>query len=193
MIPKTGRAHRFLGLSVVGLVIATALAACGGGPDVPLERVIDNERIFTVDDLRTAGMKASKQYDVIDLPGGVDAWYGFIRTEPGPMDIEARFYASHADAVSFGTELAAEVSGEDAIIEEDSTSWSVGYKDRQRMRSGGTADLAAWSGQRGPNYADFVIFGNMVLLCQGDEPEQSIKLCHELITALNGDTGDSSG
>jgi hypothetical protein len=176
------------------LTLSAVFVACGSSePAAPLERVIDHEQIFIVDDLRTAGMKASKQYNVTDLPGGVDAWYGFVQTESGPMDIEARFYASHADAVSLGTDLAEEVSGDDAIIEEDEMTWAVGYKDRQRMVSGGTADLAAWSGKRGPNYADFVIYGNIVLLCQGDEPDDSVKLCHQLITALGGGSAATDG
>ena len=175
------------GPAVFVAIAAMALAACGSGePDAPLWRVIDDARIFTIDDLRAAGMKASKQYDVSELPGGVDAWYGFIRDATGPKDVEVRFYASHADAVSLGTELADEASGDDALVDEDTATWVVGVRDRVRRASGGTADLAAWSGQRRPNYADFVIFGNMVLMCQGDEPEQSVVLCHELIAALGG-------
>ena len=175
------------GLVALAVAAAITLVACGGGePDAPLERVIDDSRIFTVDDLRAAGMKASKQYDVAELPGGVDAWYGFVRDATGPRDVEVRFYASHADAVALGTKLADEASGDDALVDEDTATWVVGVKDRIRLSSGGTADLAAWSGKRRPNYADFVIFGNMVLLCQGDEPEQSVVLCHELITALGG-------
>ncbi|HIF72313.1 MAG TPA: hypothetical protein EYQ61_07155 [Dehalococcoidia bacterium] len=175
-------------LAAISVTVLLLLSACGSSePPASIERVVDDSRIFIIDDLRSSGMKASKHYDVTDLPGGVDAWYGFIQTDSGPMDIEVRFYSSHADAVALGTELAEAVSGDDADIEEDTTPWTVGYKDRQRMRSGGTADLAAWSGQRGPNYADFVIYGNMVLLCQGDEPLDSIKLCHKLITAVVGD------
>ena len=181
-------------LVTIVAVVTLSLAGCGSSePAAPLERVVDSAQIFTVEDLRGAGMKASKQYNVEDLPGGVDAWYGFVQNESGAQDVEVRFYASHGDAVALGTDPAAEVSGYAAAIEEDLTTWPVGYKDRQRLRSGGTADLAAWSGQRGPNYADFVIFGNMVLLCQGDDPEQSIALCHELIAALVGDPDASGG
>jgi len=175
-----------LRLISVTVLVCTFLACGTGEPDLPLERVVDDARIFTVQELRTAGMKTSKQYDVSDLPEGVDAWYGFIKTDRGPMDIEVRFYANHADAVSFGTALAEEVSGVDADVDEETTTWLVGVKDRVRMKSGGTADLAAWSGQRRPNYADFVIFGNIVLLCQGDEPRQSVVVCHELIASLSG-------
>lgn len=188
------RTTKPFGIGAFAILYALVFTACGSGkPDVPLERVVDISDIYTVDDLKTAGMKASKQYKIEDLPGGVDAWYGFIRTDSGPMDIEARFYATHDDAVALGTDLAAAVSGEDADIEEDTTPWTVGYKDRQRMRSGGTADLAAWSGQRGPNYADFVVFGNVILLCQGDEPEQSIETCYELITAMGYEPATTGG
>ena len=173
-----------LGCSVL---LVTGLAACGSDNSAASrERVLDDPRVFTVDDLRDAGMKTSKQYDVSDLPGGVDAWYGFIRDSTGPKDVEARFYANHADAVALGTELATEVPGEDANVDEETTSWAVGAKDRIRLASGGTADLAAWSGSRIPNYADFVIFANMILLCQGDEPGQSLDVCHILISALDG-------
>ena len=178
---SNGRYGVVLSLSLVLLV----LIACGSDEEKkPLDRVINIPNDVIVDDLRAAGMKASKSYDVTDLPGATEAWYGFIRTESGPMDVEARFYASHADAVSLGTELADEASGEDALIEEDEATWTEGIKDRQRMRSGGTADLAAWSGQRGPNYADFVIYGNVILLCQGDTPPESLETCHELIAAM---------
>ncbi|MCZ6538424.1 MAG: hypothetical protein O6922_01185, partial [Chloroflexi bacterium] len=94
------------GLAALITIVAITSVACGSGePDAPPERVIDDVRVFTVDDLRAVGMKASKQYDVSELPGGVDAWYGFIRDGTGPKDVEVRFYASHADAVALGTEL----------------------------------------------------------------------------------------
>jgi hypothetical protein len=184
---------RARGYLVIVTVILVLVAACGSDePTAPMERVVDLEQIFTADDLRAAGMKTSKQYDVTDLPGGVDAWYGFIQTDSGPLDVEARFYNSHADAVSLGTALADEASGEDALIEEDDATWAEGIKDRQRMRSGGTADLAAWSGQRGPNYADFVIYGNMILLCQGDQPAESIETCYELIEAIEANSASTA-
>ncbi|MCL0031677.1 hypothetical protein M1N55_06580, partial [Dehalococcoidia bacterium] len=166
------------------LISATLFACDSNQTETTLKQVIDDARTFTVEDLRTTGMKTAKQYDVSDLPGGIDAWYGFIKTSSGPMDIEARFYASHSEAISLGTSLAEEVSGEDANVDKETTTWLEGLKDRTRLSSGGTADLAAWSGQRRPNYADFVIFGNIVLLCQGDDSSQSVQVCHELIAAL---------
>ena len=164
-------------------VLATSVCA-SEEVDISLERVIDSDQVFTVEILRSAGMKTSKQYDVTDLPGGIDAWYGFIKGATGPKDIEARFYATHQDAVEFGTVLADEVSGDDANVDKETTTWKEGVKNRSRMASGGAADLAAWSGKRKPNYGDFVIFGNMILLCQGDEPQQSVAVCYELIESI---------
>ena len=107
-----GRIVKRAGLVALIAIASITLVACGSGEsEAPLERVIDNARVFTVDDLRAAGMKASKQYDVSELPGGVDAWYGFIRDDTGPKDVEVRFYASHADAVALGAALADEASG----------------------------------------------------------------------------------
>ena len=172
---------------VVGFMVfcVSVINACASEEaDITLERVIDSDQIFTVEILRSAGMKTSKQYDVTDLPGGVDAWYGFIKGVTGPKDIEARFYPSHQDAVELGAVLAEEVSGDDANVDEETTTWKEGVKNRSRMASGGAADLAAWSGKRKPNYGDFVIFGNMILLCQGDDPQQSIDVCYELIESI---------
>ncbi|MDA1279184.1 MAG: hypothetical protein O3B95_03980 [Chloroflexi bacterium] len=182
----SGRVELQLFAFIALLLLATVMfSACGSdNSSASLRRVVPDARVFTADDLRAAGMKLSRQYDVVDLPGGVDAWYGFIRDDSGPKDIEARFYASHAEAVELGAGLAEEVSGKDANVDEETTTWKEGAKDRIRLSSGGTADLAAWSGSRIPNYADFVVFGNMVLLCQGDEPGQSIAVCHSLISAL---------
>ena len=182
---KYGGTFGFKPLVLTLFLISATLFACDSNQtETTLKQVIDDARTFTVENLRTAGMKTAKQYDVSDLPGGIDAWYGFIKTSSGPMDIEARFYASHSEAISLGTSLAEEVSGEDANVDKETTTWLEGLKDRTRLSSGGTAALAAWSGQRRPNYADFVIFGNIVLLCQGDDSSQSVQVCHELIAAL---------
>ena len=108
---------------------------------------------------------------------GLDAWYGFVRDEGGPKDIEVRFYPSHADAVTLGDKLANEASGDDALMEEENATWSEGREDRIRMRGLGT---------RRPNYADYVIFGNVIMLCQGDAPEQSTATCNYVIKALGG-------
>ena len=171
------RLPAFLALSIFSLT-AIAFVACGTSETAaPAERVVETSRIFTIDDLRSAGMKTSKQYDISELPGSLDAWYGFVRDESGPNDIEVRFYPSHADAVTLGDKLANEASGDDALVDEENATWSEGLKDRTRMRG---------LGSRRSNYADYVIFGNIIMLCQGDEPAQSTAICNFVIKALGG-------
>ena len=84
------------------------------------------ERISSVDDLKTAGYKTSKQYDVTDIP------------------------------------------------------WPY-------VGSSGTADLAAWSGKVGPKYGDYVVVGNMVLLCEGTDSATAMDRCNALLANVVGD------
>ncbi len=180
------RVRRVAALGILAAVASLA-AACGsdGGAtsDGPaLQQITASSRIFSVDDLKTAGYKTSKQYDVTDLPGAVDAWFGFFKADgKNPIDYEVRFYGSHEDAVAFGVALADEASGEDAKLEEENTSWAVGLKDRKKLASGGTADLAAWSGKVQTKYGDYVVLGNMVLLCEGNNSEEALERCDALL------------
>ena len=61
--------------------------------------------IYTIDDLVAVGYKKNKQFEVDQVPGANDIWYGFFQQK----DIEIRFYDSHAAAVELGVELAEEV------------------------------------------------------------------------------------
>lgn len=61
--------------------------------------------IYTIDDLVAVGYKKNKQFEVDQVSGANDIWYGFFQQK----DIEIRFYDSHAAAVELGVELAEEV------------------------------------------------------------------------------------
>jgi len=61
--------------------------------------------IYTIDDLVAVGYKKNKQFEVDQVPGANDIWYGFFQQK----DIEVRFYDSHASALEFGVEPAEEV------------------------------------------------------------------------------------
>ncbi|MCH8223534.1 MAG: hypothetical protein IH868_09015, partial [Chloroflexi bacterium] len=165
------------------LLAAIACGSDGGASSAPpgQQQITVLGRIFSVDDLKSAGFKTSKQYDVTDLPGAVDAWFGFFKADgKNPIDYEVRFYGSHEDAIAFGVAPADEASGEDAKLDEGTTSWPVGLKDRKKLASGGTADLAAWSGKLQTKYGDFVVLGNMVLLCEGTNSEEALERCDAL-------------
>ena len=184
--PLTGRSVMTFRQVVVPLLVLVSFA-CGsdGGArsEAPvLQQISPSSRIFSIDDLKLAGYKTSKHYDVTDLPGAVDAWFGFFKADgKNPSDYEVRFYGSHEDAVALGVAPADEASGEDAKLDEETTSWTVGLKDRKKLFSGGAADLSAWSGKVQTKYGDFVVLGNMVLLCEGANSEEALERCDALL------------
>jgi len=173
-----------------GLCVALALAfACGGGEDASSEaefqKVTASDHVYAIEDLLAVGFKKSKQYDVEGLPGGVDAWSGFWGTGPyDRTDYEIRFYASHEDAVEQGTPLAEEVTGEDAALYKDNPTWEEGAKDRWRSSSVVGLTRGLQSGRLGNKYLDFAIFGNMVMLSEGEDPAAALERCRLLIDAL---------
>ena len=180
---------------VVGLAATLlALAACGsdagaggGGasPEEAFQKVMPSDCTYTVDDLFGTGFKKSKRYNVDELPEAVDALSGFWGPDPyNRKDFEVRFYESHEDAVEYGAVPADEASGEDAKLDEETATWKEGIKDRKRMASGGSDDLAAWSGSVKPKYGDYSIFANMVILCEGLNPAEALKTCASLVAAL---------
>ena len=60
---------------------------------------------------------------------------------------------------------------------------------RKRLSSAGTADLAARSGTLQTKYGDFVVVGNMVMLCEGANSEEALERCEPLVDLLTNDQG----
>ena len=170
-------------------LLLIALVSCGGGSnDTESEtefarRVVATDSVYSVDDFLTTGFKQSKTYDVSELPGAVAAVYGFWQP-PGDesVDYELRFYPSHGQAVADGTGLAEEVTGPDAAVTEDDSTWSEGVRDR---RSSGFTS-GGGGGSLAPKHGDFMIYGNVILLCQGRDSGQSLERCNALISRLPG-------
>lgn len=163
---------------------AALIAACGSGDSASeFERIQDTGTILTTETLFATGFKDSKTYSVTDLPGASTAVFGFWRA-PGkdPLDFEARFYASHADAIRLGTAPAEEGSGDDAVLDAESAVFKEGVQDRRTIIGSGGGG-GARSGI-GPKYADFVIYNNVVILCPGGQIEQSLERCADLIDAM---------
>ncbi len=196
----TSRSRRVAATVVLATVIAT-LVACGsstGGKDSAapqtetFQKVLPSDRIFAANDLLDVGFKQSRHYDVEGLPEATDALSGFWGPDPySRKDFEVRFYKSHADAVEYGTAMAEEASGDDAKLDEDTATWKEGIKDRKRLSSGGSSDLAAWSGSVKPKYGDYSIFANMVVLCEGLDAAQAKETCASFVEALRAPGGGS--
>lgn len=164
----------------IAIFVAMAAAACGSdsgasGGDAAIERVIDNQRIYTIEDLRVTGVKVLKDYDIEELPEALEAWNAVFNQ----LDYEARFYASHEAAVEHGTVFADSVTGEDAVVTGDGVMWEEGRKDRRKCsRAAQTPHSSCTYSAR---YLEYVIRGNMILFCEGDESADAFANCENLL------------
>lgn len=166
------------------LGFSNAVEACG--VDIVTEGFIsklkDTERMYTVADLESIGFKKNKSYDVKGLEGASSAHYGFYGADPyARLEYEARFYFSHEIAKTQGVEFANEASGADASLYKDDQRWQEGLSERRRCDSNGGHHV----GRCGfPKYFDYVIAGNMVLMCQGKETLESLSACADLLSVI---------
>ena len=165
--------------------IVLVLAGCGSDSTldegfVQIRTAPDN---YTVDDLKTFGFKTSKNYDVEGLPDALDAWKGFWGLDPYDRhDYEIRFYASHDLAVSSGMPMAIESTGPEFEASRETQTWTEGVKDRWQAQ--GVTDISGGASKQSkprPTYPNWAILGNMVILCDGLDSEQSLIRCDALI------------
>ena len=166
------------------LAFSNAIETCGIGFSVDgmIAALEDTERKYNVSDLVEAGFKKSKFYDVKDLEGASSVHYGFYGVDPyNRLEYEARFYFSHDLAKGVGIEFANEATGAGASLYEDDQRWKEGLTERRRCDSNGGHHV----GRCGfPKYYDYVVAGNMVLLCQGKETLESFEACAGLLGEL---------
>ena len=118
--------------------------------------ILLSDRNFTPDAFVKAGWKKSKQYDTTTVPESTEIWYGFFNQK----DIEIRFYKTHEAAVELGIP-AATSSIEGAV---------------KRSKGGKLLDF---SGGSFTGYADYLVAGNTVLLCEFDRTR-----CDQLIANI---------
>ena len=118
--------------------------------------ILLSDRNFTPDAFVKAGWKKSKQYDTTTVPESTEIWYGFFNQK----DIEIRFYETHEAAVEVGIP-AATSSIEGAV---------------KRSKGGKLLDF---SGGSFTGYADYLVVGNTVLLCEFDRTR-----CDQLIANI---------
>jgi hypothetical protein len=152
------------------------------------EQVRDNGNIYTSKDFFDAGFKEYKEYNVSKLTGAIEAWYGYWGPDEDSVRYyELRFYPDHSTAVSEGTSFAENATGDDAKLRRQDTMWRVGLSDRKRSSSA----LDSHPTQRAQalevrlaKYADYMIFDNVIILCEGENSKESFKLCNDLINLL---------
>ncbi|MEE8046603.1 MAG: DUF6810 family protein [Dehalococcoidia bacterium] len=176
------------------LISLVALAACGSSSDsnaAALAKITPSETIYTLDDLLDAGFKKGKTFDVEGLTGATSAYYGFWGVDPyDRKEFEARFYSSHADAVEFGVKFADERTGTDAVIKSGESSWDEGSKEARACTRSAGGDS---SNCRVSKYGDYVIYGNMILVCQGRDSATSLEQCAALLGKVVPELGGVQG
>ena len=141
-------------------------------------RVRSADGSYTIDDLKAAGVKANKEYDVEELPGADAAW----RIIFNRLDYEVRFYPDHQTLLDEGIPYAEHVTGDDAVVIGDDIIWEEGAKDRRRCSR--DADTPHSGCSYSPRYWDYIVIGNMIMMCEGLESEQSIDHCDNLLEQL---------
>lgn len=175
---------RVLAAGLFGLLGLLAAFACGGeateaSPTVPVvQRIFPSEKIYSLDDLKAVGLKVMHVYDVSGLPNAESAIHGTFDR----LEFEARFYASHADAVALGQAPADEVSGSDAIVTGPEVKWEEGAAHRRLCSRAAQTPHSGCS--YSARYGDYIIRGNMVLLCEGQTSELALKACDNLLKGL---------
>ena len=183
--------HAIITILCLAFVMAIAAStACGSDTgdtsgDAPAEgsgadpRIRSADGTYTIDDLKTAsGVKANKDYDVEELPGADAAW----RIIYNRLDYEVRFYPDHQTLLDEGIPYVEHVTGDDAVVIGDDVIWEEGAKDRRRCSR--DADTPHSGCAYSPRYWDYVVVGNMILMCEGLESKQSIENCDNLLAEL---------
>ena len=168
-------------------------------PTAPLEpvleksfdQVIDNGKIYTSKDFFDAGFEEYKEYNVSKLTGSTEAWYGYWGENMDDFQTvkyyELRFYPDHSTAVSDGTLFAEDATGEDANLGRKDAMWRVGLAERKisgnfHARSGNKKILEE---KVSAKYGDFIIYNNVIILCEGKDSNEAFQLCNDLIDLVS--------
>ena len=182
-------------LTVLGIIISSACSAevvptVTPEPvvEVAFNQVIDNGNIYTSKDFFDAGFKEYKEYNVSKLTGATEAWYGFWGPDEDNLKYyELRFYPDHSTAVSDGTLFAEDATGEDANLGRKDAMWRVGLAERKisgnfHARSGNKKILEE---KVSAKYGDFIIYNNVIILCEGKDSNEAFQLCNDLIDLVS--------
>ncbi|MDG0865644.1 DUF6810 family protein [Candidatus Lucifugimonas marina] len=175
-------------ISLIAIPAALAFAiGCGGGTSdesasATFVKISDFERVLTLEDITSTGWKKGKTYDVEGLDGAESAYVGFWSPpDLDSLNYEIRIYPSHQVALEKGVPFAEDASGEGASLNAEDALWDEGVRDRRIIVGGGSR------GSQNPRYGDFVILGNIVILCEGRTPEHSLDQCAPFVAQITGE------
>lgn len=181
---QPGIVTRLIGGVLLTAALAIALAGCGSGTPstsgtagngstFSVQKVVPSSRLYGLEDLRNAGVKVGREYDVAGLAEAVGAARVFLNA----VEYEARFYGSHEVAAAAGAAAATLVTGESAVVTGADVPWAEGATDRRKCVGAINANCVA-------KYWDFVVLGNMVLMCEGRDSSSALEACAALTGKL---------
>ena len=72
------------------------------------------------------------------------------------------------------------------MLREDKATWTADLRERRECKGDtGGGPVAHHIGKCiAPKYGDYVVVGNMVLLCQGDDSKMSLQHCATLVQGI---------
>ena len=160
-------------------------------PGANIEKISNPDKNLALEDITALGFKKNKTYKVNDLPDAKSAYYGFLKIpkEKISIDYELRFYENQEKATSIGVEWVAERIGKDAVLTKGDATWKEGVKDARTCggdsgHGKGYSLVVASSTCNLAKYFDYFIYGNMIILCQGKDVEQSVNNCRLILSKL---------
>jgi len=155
--------------------------------EIVYEQVVDNGKIYSSKNFFDAGFNEYKEYNISKLTGSTEAWYGYWGPdEDSDVYYELRFYPDHSTAVSEGTPFAKDATGEDAKLKRQTTMWRVGLAERRNSEAPQyCCPIKDRRGRlRAARYADYIIFNNVIILCEGEDSKDAFKICNDLTDLL---------
>ena len=148
-----------------------------------IERILNADSLFTIEDFKNIGFKINKEYDITDLDESTGAWFGFWKNNlDKPIDYELRFYPSQQVAINMGVSFTEEVIGEDAVLKKSTSSWKEGIQDRRSRNNSSMSGSEANSVRA--KYLDYFINGNVIILCSGLDLNYATQNCSELSSKI---------
>ena len=144
---------------------------------ININKFSNSGKILNLDYFKNKGFKEVKKYDVSELNEALSAHFGWFKdTLNNPRDYELRFYKDHESALS-SKKIVEEVIGENAILATRDVTWKEGNSDRRVNRRG----AGSGPGSAKAKYLYYLIYENAVIMCEGLNEEESIKLCNNLV------------
>jgi len=162
--------------------LALATAGTEANASSSFLKIDPTSRIYTLQSLLDVGFKRNKTYSIVNLDSAIEAHHGFFGLDPyNRLEYEVRFYPDHATAMSIGVDFADEATGDNAVILKDVQRWDEGLKERRQC----AGDGGHHSGKcDNPKYFNYVVVGNMIMLCQGKSTAESHQACADLMQSV---------